>query len=526
MTAAVVWHRADLRVADNPALAAAATASERSAGDTSTDGDVDDPPSTAPVFVVDPAFFADGLACDARLEFLLESLVDLDDQYRDRGSALAVGVGDPVDVLPAAANAFDATVHWNHHTTARYGRDRDRRVRDALGDRAIAHDADAIRRDVDDPRDGWSDHAEAYMTADPVEPPDAFDSNPLLERPVPSDTGSFHPATDPILDRIRDRFDVEPEKPDVQRGGRTPAVRRLDHFVGALEDYPGRISSPSASRTGTSRLSPYLALGCLSVREVYQAVQRSPHDRGRDMFTDRLYWNQHFRQKLEDWPAATDRAINPVMRGLHRSRHDPDLVDAWRRGETGYPLVDASMRCLVETGHLNFRMRALVATFHCHVLQEWWKPGADFMYYHLLDADAGINYEQWQMQANLTGVHPVRVYDPAKNQREHDPDGAFVRAHVPELRPVPDASLAEPWTMSRAEQADCGVHLGDDYPRPVVDFDHRASDTRDRYARLADRARDALEAPEIRRRASLSRRHETVDDDPDTTSRQTSLGDF
>jgi len=539
--ATVVWHRADLRAPDNPAVAAA--------------GD-----DAVPLFVVDAAFFDGGLACDARLEFLLESLADLDDAYRERGGELVLAGGDPVDVLTAVADSLDADVHYNHHTTARYGRERDRAVAEALGDRAVGHVADAIRRDAEDPRDGWSAHAEAYMEAEPFDAPDAVaDRTTVRDRladaalPADVDVGLS-------VDDVRDRYDVDPEKTGVQRGGRTAAVRRLEHFVDNLDSYPGSISSPTAAERHCSRLSPYLALGCLSVREAYQRARASPHGRGRELFTERLYWNQHFRQKLQDWPRATERAINPVMRGLHRDRHDPELVAAWQRGETGFPLVDAAMRCLVDTGHLNFRMRALVATFFCHVLQEWWKRGADFMYYHLLDADAGINYEQWQMQGNLTGVHPVRVYDPAKNQREHDPDaginyeqwqmqgnltgvhpvrvydpaknqrehdpdGAFVREHVPELEGVPDGYLAEPWRMSRAEQRECGVEIGTDYPRPVVDFERRASDTRERFGRLADRAREALEDPEIRRRASLSRRHETVEDDPDERG-QASLGDF
>lgn len=508
---ALVWHRADLRVPDNPAVAAAGS-------------------DAVPVFVLDPAFLEDGLACDARIEFLLESLADLDAQYRERGGGLLLAHGDPLSVLPALADALDADVHYNHHTTARYGRERDEHAREVLGDRLVGHGADAIRRDADDPRDGWSSHAEAYMEADRFAGPERVDATPTAvldaavgddEQPLDEDAVEL----DVSLDEIRDRYDVDPEKTGVQRGGRTPAERRLEHFVANLDAYPQSISSPTAARERCSRLSPYLAMGCLSVREAYQAARDSPHGRGRQRFVERLYWNQHFRQKLQDWPRATERAINPVMRGLHRDRHDPDLVDAWKHGETGYPLVDASMRCLVDTGHLNFRMRALVATFYCHVLQCWWKPGADHMYYHLVDADAGINYEQWQMQGNLTGIHPVRVYDPAKNQREHDPDGAFVREQVPELAPVPDAYLAEPWRMSTAEQRECGVELGVDYPRRVVDFDARAADTRERFSRLADRAREALEDPAIKRRASLSRRHETVDDDPDDTG-QASLGDF
>jgi len=277
--ATLVWHRADLRTPDNPAVAAA--------------GD-----DAVPLFVVDPAFFEDGLACDARLEFLLESLTDLDEGYRERGGELVLAHGDPIAVLPAVADALDAAVHYNHHTTARYGRERDRAVADALGDRAVGHVADAIRRDAEDTRDGWSSHAEAYMRAEQFDAPET-----VAEAAARRDALADADLPDGVevggsVDDVRERYDVEPEKAGVQRGGRTAAVRRLEYFVDNLDAYPGSISSPTAARERCSRLSPYLALGCLSVREAHEAARDADHDRGRELFTERLYWNQHFRQKL------------------------------------------------------------------------------------------------------------------------------------------------------------------------------------------------------------------------------------
>jgi deoxyribodipyrimidine photo-lyase len=262
-----------------------------------------------------------------------------------------------------------------------------------------------------------------------------------------------------------------------------------------------------AAAERASRLSPYLAFGALSPRQVYQRVQtRAPDGRGKSMFVSRLYWNRHYTQKLEDWPGWTDRALNPAMRGLYRDEHDPDLVAAWQRGETGFPMVDAAMRALVETGYINFRMRAMVATVFQYVLGEWWRRGADFMYRHLVDADAAINYTQWQSQCNLTGVHPVRVYDPAKQAREYDPDGEFVREFVPELAALPDEYLPQPEKAPLAVQKEAGVRVGEDYPYPVVDYERRATAARERFARLDDRATEALSDPRVRRRGSFSRR--------------------
>jgi deoxyribodipyrimidine photo-lyase len=147
------------------------------------------------------------------------------------------------------------------------------------------------------------------------------------------------------------------------------------------------------------------------------------------------------------------------------------------------------------------------------------------MYRHLVDADPAINYTQWQSQCNLTGVHPVRVYDPAKQVREYDPDGEFVREYVPELTALPDEHLPRPEKAPVAVQQECGVDVGTDYPYPVVDYDHEAATARDRYASLADRAREALSDPEIRRRCSFSNRGRDRTDDGDDGG-QATLSEF
>jgi deoxyribodipyrimidine photo-lyase len=169
-----------------------------------------------------------------------------------------------------------------------------------------------------------------------------------------------------------------------------------------------------------------------------------------------------------------------------------------------------------------------VATFYSYVLQEWWKSGADFLYSHLVDADPGINYCQWQSQAGLVGVHPIRVYDPAKQVREYDPDGDYVRRYVPELADLPDEHLARPEKAPLAVQEECGVRVGEDYPYPVVDYERRAAEARELMARHHERAQEALKSdPELWRRASLSRgRREEADADPVQASGQASLDEF
>ncbi|WP_424015545.1 FAD-binding domain-containing protein [Halorubrum xinjiangense] len=471
----IVWHRDDLRIGDNPGLAAAAAETDR----------------VLPLFVFDPAFYGErGMACDARIEFLHDCLRDLDRQYRDVGGAgLTYAHGDPLDVL---AQFVDAG--WDVVATAtasgRYGRRRDDRARERLGVRFVA--GDGLVRNADRPRENWSDHVESWLAADP------FDWDPrsvAIER--------VETPVDP--DRVSDAYGVDSAKTQVPTGGRGPARERLRAFAEEIAAYPGSISSPLDAREGTSGLSPYLRFGCLSVREVHRHVdERAPNGRGKSMFVSRLFWNRHYTQKLLDWPGWLDRAVNPVYEGFNRDRHDPDLVAAWKDGETGFPMVDASMRCLRETGWLNFRMRALCASVYFHVLQQPWRIGADHFYEHLIDGDAAINYTQWQSQCGLIGRPGLRLYDPRKQVRDQDPDGEFVRRWVPELEPLPSVHLDAPEKTPLAVQREVGVRIGETYPYPVVDYEAARSEFRRRYGAVFDAAAARLGDEEIARRASLS----------------------
>ena len=496
MTDIVVWHRSDLRPADNAALAAAAR-----------DGD------PAPLFVFDPQFYgADGLACDARLRFLHECLTDLRERYRSLGSDLALVHDDQRERVPDLLDD-GFRVYVNADVTARYGRDRDA---DLLArDGVHAFGDDGIVRNASDSRDGWDDQCEAYFEDEPHPEPASLPATPL--------------DSEVTVEEVERRYDVSSVKHDVPTGGRSEAERRLKSFVDRVREYPRYASPPAAAERNGSRLSADLKFGCLSPREVYRRVMRVPECRGREMFVSRLYWNRHYTQKLQDWAGWADRAVNPVFHGLYRSEHDPELLAAWKAGRTGFPMVDASMRALVETGFVNFRMRAMCASFLTYVLREPWRLGADFFYYHLLDAAMGINHTQWQSQAGTVGVHPVRVYDPAKQAREYDPDGEFVREYVSELADLPDDHLPRPAKAPLPVLERAGVALGEDYPYPVVDYEARASAARDRFARLDDRATEAIDtSQEVRRRASLSsrRRDERTPGEEGRPSGQASLDEF
>jgi deoxyribodipyrimidine photo-lyase len=473
-TGTVVWHREHLRIDDQRAVAAAAARAD----------------AILPVFVFDPAFYGErGLACDSRIDFLHDCLRDLDSQYRAVADAgLTYAHGDPITVLRRFQQAgWDVVTQ--HTPTGRYGLERDERAAEA-GVEFV--DGDGLVRDRDDSRAQWQEDVTAWLEAE------QYDWDPSSVTVAELDTGV-------TVDRIDDVYDLDPTKEVTRTGGTSAARDRLASFLPTLPDYPGNISSPLDAREGTSGLSPYLRFGCLSVRQVYQhVVANAPESRGREMFCSRLFWNLHYRQKLVDWPGWLDEAVNPELRAFNGDRHDPELVAAWKRGETGFPMVDASMRCLRETGWLNFRMRALCVSCYYHLLQQPWWVGADYFHEHLLDSVAAINYTQWQYQCGLVGKPTLRLYNPVKQVREQDPDGEFVRRWVPELAPLPDEHLPRPEKTPISVQMECGVEIGEDYPYPVVEYESAKAEFWSRYDRVKPRAAARLADETVARRASLS----------------------
>jgi deoxyribodipyrimidine photo-lyase len=494
MSYSVVWFKRDLRLHDHAALVEAA--------------------AHGPVLclcVIEPSLWAQPDAARQHHEFILESLRELAHALKTLGGRLHVRTGEVPEVLAQLHALAPFKRLCSHEETGNAASfERDKAVARWCRTQGVAWQEFAqfgvVRRlaSRNHWQSRWASHTEAPQLPGPAPGTLLFQPSPWPAQLVPSAQDLGLCAFDP---------------PERQHGGRSAGLAVLDDFLNdRCRHYRGGISSPLSAPSACSRLSPYLTFGCLSLREVVQATdhkllqlkERSAYAaKGLEAFLSRLHWHCHFIQKLESEPELEWRNVHRGYDGLREPDWNPAHFAALSAGGTGWPMVDACVAMLRETGWLNFRMRAMLVSVAAYPLWLHWQPVGQWLARQFLDYEPGIHWSQMQMQSGTTGINTTRVYNPVKQAQDHDPKGMFVRRWCPALRQVPDSWLFEPWRMPESVQTACGVRVcadappgaPDAWPMPLVDLE-----TATRFAK--DRLHSLRREPQVRAgKAAIVEKH-------------------
>ncbi|WP_447956994.1 FAD-binding domain-containing protein [Vreelandella sp. EE7] len=458
----VVWFKRDLRIHDHAPLSLACVAGP-----------------VLPVFAIEPGQWQAPDSALRHWQFAAESLVDLSNALDARGLPLCIWQGDIIALLNALKARYDTiTLHSHEETGNAWSYQRDREVKawcKAQDTEWLEARQVGVVRGLSSRADqtDWEAQWEALMQAPPFKAPEGARAAPGWE--------AFHHLSVEALPALSLGFDTTP-CPGRQTGGRSAGRALWYSFITRRgERYRGSISKPLLAWEFGSRLSPHLAWGTLSMREVVRSLrhQREKHAeetrwaRSLRALASRLHWHCHFIQKLESAPSIEDQTLHPALKGLRERDPDHPRLLAWKQGQTGVPLVDACMRCLRDTGWINFRMRAMLISFATFGLGlHWLEPGRHLAQL-FTDFEPGIHYPQIQMQSGATGFNALRIYNPVKQAEENDPDGEFVARWVPELTVLPVEWRAKPWALPESLQTRYGFIPGEHYPLPH-DFETEA----------------------------------------------------
>lgn len=421
------------------------------------------------IFVLDPYFFSPERATQLphRMQFLLESLESLSMNIRNKGGELLLATGNSTEVIPQLALSFRVDQVLAHRWTEPFGKKRDAIISAKMSVPFRLFEGEtllppgSVRTKSGTPFSVYTPFARAarmFLGELAVVP------TPQKIPPPPVDLDrSGLTAQLPSLTNVGINENLQ-----IQRGGEAQARSRLKHFLAKLDGYEHKRDQLAAS--GTSRLSADLKFGVLSVRDVYRHTQRNQNTLSRERFIAQLLWREFAYACLWDRPELLQTPFRSGFADFPWT-NDQQLWASWAEGRTGYPIVDASARQLLQEGYVENRARMISASFLTKHLLVNYKLGEAHYLKYLTDGDWALNNMGWQWSAGCgVDAQPYfRVFNPMTQGAKFDQEGSYVRRYLPELAALPNKHIHQPWLAPADLLKAAGVVLGKDYPLPIVD---------------------------------------------------------
>ena len=458
MQTVIWWIRRDLRVEDNPTLQTADTKNR----------------IVVPVFILDPILLRRD--AEQRKAFLFDGLRQLDEKLRILGGRLIIRSGNPEKELFLLIKETGAEGIFAEEDYTPYARKRDHSIANNLPLHLVSgltfHHPRLIKKPDGTPYTVFTPYSKAWKK---LPQPGAIKSAPVQPfMPIPEHIQSLAiPEAKPLK-----QFPA----------GEAEAERRLQGFLeDHVQDY--REHRNRLDLDGTSTLSPYFRFGMLSSRRavasIMQILNSAPASyakEGAETWLNELIWREFYHSILYHFPYVSRKAFRPELRSIEWNNF-PEGLDAWKIGNTGYPVVDASMRQLAALGWMHNRGRMIAASFLVKDLLIDWQEGEEWFMRFLVDGDLAANNGGWQWTAGVgTDAAPYfRIFNPTLQGKKFDPEGMFVRKWVPELANVPQKLIHEPWKMPIEIQKQANCIVGQDYPLPVIDHFQARNITLDAY---------------------------------------------
>ena len=463
---AIVWIRRSMREHDNTALVEASKEHEE----------------VIPFYVVDDNYFGNADLGYPRVKFWRESLIEFKEDLQEKNKDLVIKKGNPIEQLKKLIEETGAEKIYFNRDYSKYSRERDEKVRD-------------LDIEVEDFKDVTMFEKEEILTNDgsPYKTYTYYAKKWFKkEKRRPQEPENYEVPTvesDEIPSLQKLGFE-EPENFEWKwNPGREGGLKRIEEFKEKILDYDE--NRDYAWKDSTSKLSPHLKFGTVSIRECFWEAERikarNPNSdtSGVKTWQEELAWRDFYFQMLWNYPESQDKALLEQFRSIDwRSKEDAKGDwEAFINGKTGFPFVDAGMRQLKKTGWMHNRLRMVVTSFACKDLWLDWKDLHQFFNENFVDAEIAsmIGGIQWAYSIGTDAQPYFRVFNPWTQGEKYDPDGEYIRKWVPELEDVPDEYIHRPQEMNQIAQKESNCIIGEDYPEPIVDHDEERKKAVERF---------------------------------------------